>query len=337
MTMTMTNLELRILSGLHRGAALPLDSTALELGAGEESDVVLADRGLARRHARLAPGMAGWRLEALDGEVYDAFAASAQPAVDCPPGACARLGQVWLCVSPAEAAWQAAPEPAPVPPLPPDTPPPAPAPGAAQAAAPGRPAAARAPSRRRRLVLLPFGLVIVLCAATAYAFTARPVGLALPDAAAGADMRDAPALDPGAAADAPAVATRPLGPRALRAAFERELANAQMLERFELALEDEHWRMRADLGEEEQERFERMLARFVAAHGIAFPVDARIVPSAALLPFRIEQVLSGAQAGIVTDGGQRLFVGDEYRGTRLVSMQDGRLVFAGKRRIEVQW
>lgn len=332
MTMTMTNLELRILSGLHRGAALPLDSTALELGAGEESGVVLADRGLARRHARLAPGMTGWRLEALDGDVYDAFAGSAQPAVDCPPGACARLGQVWLCVSPAEAAWQAAPEPAPV--LP-DTPPPAPA--AAQAAAPSRPAAARAPSRRRRLVLLPFGLVIVLCAATAYAFTARPAGLAPPNAAAGVAMREAPALDPGAAADARAAAARPLSPRALRAAFERELANAQMLERFELTLEDERWRMRADLGEEEKERFERMLARFVAAHGIAFPVDARIVPSVALLPFRIEQVLSGAQAGIVTDGGQRLFVGDEYRGTRLVSMQDGRLVFAGKRRIEVQW
>lgn len=334
----MTHLELRILSGLHRGAALPLDGAPLELGAGEAADVVLADHGLAQRHARLVPAATGWRLEALDGEVHDAMTAAAQTAVDCPPGGCARLGTVWICVSPVDASWQAAPasvaEPAPQ-----SEAQSGPVALGAAAATPSRAAAARtarAAARRRHLLLLPFLLVLFLCAATAYAFSARPAGM--PSAPKG----DVAAAAPATPATAPTPPTPPttgraLTPAGLRAAFERELDLAQMRDRFELQLDDDRWRMRADLGQEEQERFERMLARFVAVHRIGFPVDARIVPSAALLPFRVEQVLSGAQAGIVTDGGQRLFVGDEYRGMRLVSMKDGRLVFAGQRTIEVQW
>lgn len=315
----MTNLELRILSGLHRGAALPLDTAALELGGAEHCDVVLADRGLAARHARLAPGMDGWRLEALDGEVAGEFDPAPVDGLVLAAGACARLGEVWICLSAPDAPWQAAPEPAPVAP-------PEPARPAAAAAAPVRP---RTASRIKRLVLLPFGMVIVLCAATAYAFTARPES-----------PTPAPAPSVQVPLKRPAVSTpqaEVLTGAALRAAFERELADAQVRERFELALGETRWDMRADLDEEEKERFERMLGRFIAAHRIGFPVEASIVPSAALLPFRIEQVIKGAQGGIVTADGHRLFVGDEYRGTRLISMKDGRLVFAGKRKIEVQW
>lgn len=318
----MTNLELRILSGLHRGAALPLDGAALELGGAEHGDVVLADRGLADRHARLAPGMDGWRLAPLGGAVCGEDGAAPQEGVLLAPGACARLGEVWICLSAPDAPWQAAPEPAPVAPqaAPPE-------PVAAPAARPPQP---RRRSRLKRLVLLPFAMVIVLCAATAYAVTARPEKT--PASAPDIDVPVKPAPAP-AAAPASTVLTG----AALRAAFERELADGQMRERFELDLGEARWTMRADLNDEEKERFERMLKRFIAAHRIGFPVDARVVPPAALLPFRIEQVLSGARAGVVTADGHRLFVGDEYRGTRLVSMKDGRLVFAGKRKIEVQW
>lgn len=348
----MTNLELRILSGLHRGAALPLDCAALELGGGEQADVVLADRGLAERHALLAPdAAAGWRLEALDGEVYGLLDGAPQGAVALAPGGCARLGEVWICVCAPHAAWQEAPQ---------ALPPTAGVHGLPQVAhqdggqergqdgtaAPVRAAPRRASGRLKRLVLLPFGMVIVLCAATAYAFTTRPAGPAPQSASAAQDRLDDPLQVPVLARpDATVVGATgmaagdetPLTGARLRAAFERELDDAQMIERFELHLQDGRWDMRADLAGEDKERFERLLARFVARHRIAFPVQARIVPSAALLPFTIEQVLSGAQASIVTADGKRLFVGDEYRGTRLVSMKDGRLLFAGKRKIEVQW
>lgn len=318
----MTNLELRILSGLHRGAALPLDGAALELGGAEHCDVVLADRGLAERHARLAPGMDGWRLAPLDGAVCGEDDAAPQDGVLLAPGACARLGDVWICLSAPDAPWQAAPEPVLV--TPQAAPPEPVVPPAA------RPPQPRRRSRLKRLVLLPFGMVIVLCAATAYAVTARPEKP--PTSAPDIDVPVKPAPAPAAVPT-----TAALSGAALRAAFERELADGQMRERFELQLDDARWTMRADLNEEEKERFERMLKRFIAAHRIDFPVDARVVPPSALLPFRIEQVLSGARAGVVTADGHRLFVGDEYRGTRLVSMKDGRLVFAGKRKIEVQW
>lgn len=39
-------LELRILTGLHRGAALPLEGEAIEIGSASENDIVLVDPGM---------------------------------------------------------------------------------------------------------------------------------------------------------------------------------------------------------------------------------------------------------------------------------------------------
>jgi type III secretion protein D len=39
-------LELRILTGLHRGAALPLEGEAIQIGSASENDIVLADPGM---------------------------------------------------------------------------------------------------------------------------------------------------------------------------------------------------------------------------------------------------------------------------------------------------
>jgi len=39
-------LELRILTGLHRGAALPLDGEAIQIGSASENDIILVDPGM---------------------------------------------------------------------------------------------------------------------------------------------------------------------------------------------------------------------------------------------------------------------------------------------------
>ena len=70
-------LELRILTGLHRGAALPLEGDAIRLGSAAENDIVLLDPGM--------PGVAcaiflseqsGWRYRTYasvrsDGKAFD--------------------------------------------------------------------------------------------------------------------------------------------------------------------------------------------------------------------------------------------------------------------------
>lgn len=62
-------LELRILSGLHRGVALPLDGDAIRLGSGAGNDVVLLDRGMPAHAATLRTADDGtWLLSSCGGD-----------------------------------------------------------------------------------------------------------------------------------------------------------------------------------------------------------------------------------------------------------------------------
>jgi type III secretion protein D len=56
-----------------------------------------------------------------------------------------------------------------------------------------------------------------------------------------------------------------------------------------------------------------------------------------MLPFKIRQVISGVNASIVTQDGERMYIGDELKGVRLVTIDSSILTFAGKRKIQVKW
>ena len=61
---------LRVLSGLHRGAEVPLDTDERYIiGSDAESAVVLCDRGVAARHCLIAADDYGWTCRALDASV----------------------------------------------------------------------------------------------------------------------------------------------------------------------------------------------------------------------------------------------------------------------------
>ena len=75
-------LELRILTGLHRGAALPLEGDTIRLGSAAENDIVLLDPGMpALACAMFRSGESDWRYRACasarsDGEAFDAVGAT---------------------------------------------------------------------------------------------------------------------------------------------------------------------------------------------------------------------------------------------------------------------
>lgn len=334
-------LELRILNGLHRGATLPLDAQAVHIGAGEAADVVMADHGIEDDHAHLAPHGDGWLLSCSGGAIYAADNSDAQELVELQAGDCARVGYIWLCIDWQDAPWQ------PPPPLP------APEPQfdartAADEAPAGTPAATldaadtpvppprpRGQWRRRSAGAL-VAAVAAMLAATAYALTTRP---ALP-APAAPDVKtlDAPRPMPKTvAATAAAAVPAGLDAAALAALFRKRLTDAELINRFDLTLEPNDWSMQAHLDDDESARFERVLNAFIKEHNITFPVRAKAVTAEAMLPFRIGQVISGANAAVVTHDGARLYVGDDYRGVRLVAIAPSRVTFFGKRKIEVIW
>jgi len=337
--------ELRILNGLHRGASLPLDDQPQLIGAADDADIVLVDPGIEPRHAVLRLDGGNWSLLSLDGIVRGAAADDAADQPQLAPGDCARVGRIWLTVTAAGLPWQ---DPPPDPPAlagPPDAGEPhmeaqaqadphmdeAPmedAPDDVLAAAPPASAPAAMPRRRRsRIVMLPVALGAGLVAAAAYAYTARPAEPLRSPAASGL-------LTPAAK---PAAVAQPMSPQALRQAFRQRLAEVDLLRRVDLTLEERSWTIRAALDEEEATRFRRIVTGFVAAHRIDFPVDVRLGGADTMLPFKVRQVISGANASIVTDDGQRLYPGDDYRGIRLVAIDGNRISFNGTQPIEVKW
>ncbi|WP_028100958.1 FHA domain-containing protein [Pseudoduganella violaceinigra] len=307
-------LELRILSGLHRGASLALGGEHYVIGASDDADVVLLDPGVAGRHAILRHDGQDWLVAAMEGSVRGA--ASDQALEECllPAGGCLRIGAVWICIAPPDAPWN---EPPPLPLA--DA-------GADQAlrdvpakSVQAQPAGPR--KRRGRAMLLPLAAGTVLAGAASLAFSARPA----PD----------PVLPPAPIAQA-AVPAAPT-PAALAQAFRKRLADVDMLRRFDLQLDEGAWRLKGALDEDEALRFRRILADFMKTNHIEFPVDVELGGADSLLPFQIQQLVTGNQASIVTTDGQRLYPGDEYKGVRLTAIDGNRITFSGREPIEVRW
>lgn len=209
----------------------------------------------------------------------------------------------------------------------------------------------RAPRRRARTVILALPFAAMLVAATAYALTSRPASSELSKEAtemakkkaiaaggrSGPDGTLAVTASKDSATVASAATPDALDNAALSQLFRKRLSDADLLNRFDLTLNDQNWTMQAQLDDEETARFERILANFIKEHDIHFPILAKAVTAEAMLPFKIGQVITGANPSMVTQDGERLFVGDDLRGVRVVAITQNRLTFFGKRKIEVNW
>ena len=97
--------ELRVLSGLHEGAALPLFGECWSIGADQDADLELYDPGVAARHARLH-GLAGcWTVQAQEGLLQDDAGTVRAQIADLAPGRAFAIGGIRLCVADTQSAW----------------------------------------------------------------------------------------------------------------------------------------------------------------------------------------------------------------------------------------
>jgi type III secretion protein D len=191
----------------------------------------------------------------------------------------------------------------------------------------------RLASRRSKMIIVPLALATVLSACAAYTMTARTSEDAAPKTP---NVLSAPSRPAMQLPEAPKPSPQ-MSQMELREAFRKRLQEVDLLKRFDLKLKDNAWTMQAALDDEEATRFERILTTFIHSHKITFPVNAKIGSAEAMLPFRVIQVISGSNASVVTHDGNRLYVGDEYRGVRLVAVDGSHLKFEGDRKIKVKW
>ena len=295
--------ELRVLNGSQQGAALPLFGEQWCIGTSVEADLVLYDPGIAGRHVWLRRVAERWCVQAEEGLVQDdsgqLLAQIADLAADLPFS----ISGIRLCVSLTDQPWPREPEPV-VPEVPQDRP------SALPLSTMPRPA------QRRWMGGLLVVAVLVTAVGIMNSEDRKPQASLMQAASQKIDLDTAPQVRQ----------------QLLKMLNERDLA-----QRVTLQVVNGQVSLTGDVTQEQMALLSRMLARFAEQFDSPVPVMSRVREGSSQPPFKITQIVGGPNGHVVLEGGQRLFLGDEVEGLRLVSIDNGRLIFDGQQRYEVRW
>ena len=299
--------ELRVLTGLNRGAALPLIGEEWLIGADQEADLVLLDSDIAPQHCSITSQQSGWVLTKRQGEMTDNEGHVIEHLEIAEGEVSFALGSVWLTMCPAETPWQYE------------------LPATQVTSGVTSESIAVEPAPARKKTVLPFLLgfisaVTIAATSTWAALYPTPQSTSAPTLPTIQDDREK--LSDSAAVEQ----------TLLNMLSEREL------NRFiALSHQGTHVAMTGSLTTDQSQKLERMMARFHEQYQTPVTIAKRISAQKSALPFEIVQIVSGPMASVVTSNGKRLFVGDEIEGLRLVSIDANKVVFKGKDNFEVSW
>ncbi|WP_339419632.1 MULTISPECIES: FHA domain-containing protein [unclassified Pseudomonas] len=297
--------ELRVLDGLHQGAALPLFGEQWSIGAHADADLVLNDPGIAEQHARLRLIDSNWSVQAEAGLLQDADGQMLSQIARLALNVTFLVGSVRLCVTLADEPW-----------------PQAPAPVATASPRVNEPAralklSAISHSQQKRLITLVL-VVTVIFVVVGMASTGKPEAMA--------------SLMP------PVVQKQELAsPFEVRQQLLKMLRERELSQRVGLQVINGQVALSGDVSQDEVDLVARMLSRFGAQFDSAVPVISRVRVRDGTLPFKIVQIVGGPNGHVVLEEGSRLFVGDEVDGLRLVLIDNSKVVFDGVQRYEVRW
>ncbi|MDE8558593.1 type III secretion system inner membrane ring subunit SctD [Pantoea vagans] len=306
--------ELRVLTGLHRGAALPLSGEQWWIGAAEDADLALYDPGIKDRHCQLLKTVQGWVVKALEGPLNDNEGQRCEELSNLQPGTAFAIGHIWLSIVsaatpwPEEASEPAQPEEAAVLSEPPET---APAETAATLLTQEKPP-------------LPFWAKVI--------YTVLILLLVM--------MLGSWLLN--ASEASPSAPPAPGKPQLNSVGRARQIINTMLLDRglnkqVRVAPGNNSLTLSGNLSDDDNQRLQRMMRTFYRRYDVRLAIHNQVSAVSTNLPFNIVQITSGAHANIVTDSGQRMFIGDEVDRLRLVAINSDSIEFAGRENIRVKW
>ena len=299
--------ELRVLDGSRQGAALPLFGGQWSIGAHPNADLSLYDEGIAERHVLLRCIEQHWSVQAQEGLVRASDGQLLAQIADLALGVPFSLGNIRLCVTLADQPW---PQASPAEPI-------APVARPVNEAVPALVLSSISGAQQKRLI----SLVVVIAAII------MVVGLATTgEHEAQASLMAAPSQknELGSAYE--------VRQQLLKMLNERELGN-----RIRLQVINGQVTLEGEVAQEEMGLVSRMLNRFGEQFDTSVPVISRVKERSTVLPFKILQIVGGPNGHVVLDEGNRLFVGDEVDGLRLVLIDNTKVVFDGLQRYEVRW
>lgn len=303
--------ELRVLSGLHLGAALPLFGESWLIGQAEGADLLLSDNGVAEQHCVLRRDDDRWQLQKMQGDIRlpqgETVASVEQLAISDPFA----IGDAWLCVAAADSPWQ------------PFTPPAVTAPEEPTLQVTKQKTKQKKEKKQGNKGSFPrwiSGLVLSLVLLFTFTVVSWILQPTIAQTRSGEPTRKR--------LDTAKEMRMPL----LTMLRERDLASV-----VSVTVNDKSVTLKGKLDKDQMLIFTRMLARFTSEYMTGAPLNNQVQPLKLELPFRIVQITTGPQANIVTADGQRMFIGDERDNLRLLSISGNRIEFGGRDNIKVSW
>lgn len=307
--------ELRVLTGLHRGAALPLSGQQWWIGAAQDADLALYDPGIKDRHCELSKTAQGWQVTALEGQLNDNEGRRCEQLTDLQPGTAFALGHIWLSIVSASMPWpDEADEPEQAEEVPPAS----------------APVAAVIPDEESAVLPVQGKRPLPLWAKALYLLLSLLLVMML-----GSWLLRESIASP----SAPPAPGKPVLSSVERA---REVVTSMLLDRgleksVALSFNSNSLTLSGNISNEDNQRLERMLGNLNQRYDVRLPIYNRAATISTRLPFNIVQISSGPHANIVTADGQRIFIGDEIDQLRLVAINADSIEFAGRESIKVKW
>ncbi|WP_260954389.1 FHA domain-containing protein [Pseudomonas citri] len=315
--------ELRVLTGLHRGAALPLSGEQWSIGSSSDADLALYDTGIKGRHCMLQLVDSNWSLTGQEGIVTDNEGHRVEAISTLKPDTPFSLNGVWLSVVSANTDWPedetvSAELASPAPDEPSNS-----AQDTPQLLSLNALRDETAPAQQRRQrppliasLLLISGLALFL-GILFWAFNRQEPIPAAPPPAAKVVLADA---------------------QAVRKVILNMLQQRDLQNRITLTEEPGKLLLNGDFAADDLLQVtERMLLRFERQYQSPIRVQSALPVAKPVLPFTVTQISNGRLPHVVTDDGRRLFLGDEIDGVRLVEINDRQVIFEGDRRVELSW
>lgn len=321
-------LELRILTGLQRGAAMAIENAqVLTVGSADNCDVLILDHGIEEQHLTLEYQDEALILNPL-GEVRGDDGDYVTEPVIVERLHLFYLKGIWAGIADSEDDWsifdELIPEKIPEPNL--------------ELVAEGEEYHAEPIKMSWKSKLFAIaGLLMLASWATASVFIPKESALkstVSKKSASGAVKEDRvdESLSP---IKKVTVAKKYYSREELAEILNSKLMELQLRSLVDLKYDIEGWTIDASIDDEDRLRLERALEWFNAEYKPRFPITVKVLNSANLLPFKITQIVSGKMAGVITEDGQRFFVGDTVDGYRLVSVQGNKASFDGKRKVDI--
>ena len=305
--------ELRVLTGLHRGAVLPLIGEQWSIGTEDSCDLVLLDSGIDPQHAQLALADDVWTLTAGGGStIIDPENQTVERIDQLELDLMFALNGVWFTLAHADTAWMT------------DT-------DLDELAVSVHEEQVKQTPAKRSPVPFIFGFITALAISVPTALGALshdPASKLEPEPVARATV---------AATAKPVAAVVPMSIDESLGRIRKMLHDRELDTKVKANIRNGQLVLSGTVDDQGRALVQRMVDYYQRANDTDADLINEVEVQKLKLPFEIVQIVTGPMGHVVTSTGKRLFVGDEVDGVRLTSIKDNQLIFKGERDYEVIW